>query len=237
MGGASGKIAFEQRVIACAHDTEALAALAVELDGLSEPWTRAMQFRVIFLKRKAAGLSQAVAPRPALPVSRGEIPEWAKKVGLPPRDGRPLYRYRLSAIGFEDLEAELLSALARHGIGNASVSAMFVLWGADWFRRCFKGGLQRWADLGARLGLTCTQAEWRDIADRGLLWWGIAPLRLGGQIHRLLALARQGGFPVAALDEGRGGWAAKYLGRLVGVLLPRSIRRWKWHSSTPRDWG
>ena len=44
-------------------------------------------------------------------------------------------------------------------------------------------------------------------------------MRLGGVTYRLRNLARQGGFPVAAVEGGANTWASAYLGRLVGILL------------------
>jgi hypothetical protein len=57
------------------------------------------------------------------------------------------------------------------------------------------------------------------LADQGLAQWKIPPLRINGTHHRLAAIARQGGFPLAAIEGGGAGWAPGFLERLVGLLL------------------
>ena len=47
-------------------------------------------------------------------------------------------------------------------------------------------------------------------------------MRINGSHERLIAIAREGGFPVAALEGGGAGWAPRYLGQLVGRLLSES---------------
>lgn len=146
--------------------------------------------------------------------------DWRTRYGLPAPDGRPLYAYRLDSEAFALLQRDLTARVARGHIQVFSRNAaLFVLWAAEWFRRCHRGGIQRWHDVGRPIGLSLDQAEWRELADAGLRQWKIAPLRINGVHHRLAAIAQHGGFPVAALDGGATGWAAQYLEKLVGVLL------------------
>lgn len=103
--------------------------------------------------------------------------------------------------------------------------------------------MQRWADLGSVIGLDLTQLQWRTLADKGLEFWKIPPLRLTVQL-RLANLARQAGFPVAALDDGATGWAKTYLEKLVGHVLgeaepnPERAEHWASHhqSLLPETW-
>lgn len=152
---------------------------------------------------------------------------WLAQFDLPRPDGRPLYRYRLSKGAFHSLGEHLRTRvpIMRVQVVEAD-AALFVIWAAEWFRRVYAGGGEEWARLGTDLGLTCEQAQWRALADRGLRYWQIPALRLNRTHHRLVALARQGGFPLAALGDGSSeakGWAARYLERLVGTLLSEEV--------------
>ncbi|MFC6620256.1 STY4851/ECs_5259 family protein [Novosphingobium panipatense] len=68
------------------------------------------------------------------------------------------------------------------------------------------------------LGLRLSQGEWRDLADQGFRAWGIEPFITAHGNQRLSNLARQGGFPAAAMASGAS-WPRKFLERAVGELL------------------
>lgn len=193
---------FESRIEAAKNDDELLERIEEELSVVrGVTWAVPLRMRVINMRKARKG-SASVA---------GSV--------LPSvHPGQALFRYRLSGQQFIDLEKHLKRRARVGAIAGRVDQAAFVLWASEWFRRSFTGGLQRWADLGNRLGLQQTQAEWRATTDGGLAYWGIAPLRLHGATQRLLHLARQGGFPTAAIEEANG-WAARYLENLVGVLL------------------
>ena len=76
---------------------------------------------------------------------------FAAAYGVSAADGRWIHAYRLSNEAFErlgrDLSGRQLPTLA---VGNAP--ALFVLWAAEWFRRSYRGGGHRWADLCRALG-------------------------------------------------------------------------------------
>ena len=210
---------FRERLTAAAHDLNALARLTDELEASKAPWAGPMRIRL------AAARLKLRAPKDPITVTvRREAGfAWLAPFGLPQPDGRPLYRYRISQAAFEALREHLRrrAAIMRYQIVESD-AALFVIWAAEWFRRVYAGGGEEWARLGAGIGLTCDQARWRALADRGLKFWKIPALRLNRTHHRLVALARQGGFPLAALGDGSGstkGWAASYLERLVGILL------------------
>lgn len=165
------------------------------------------------------------APKPLSQPTAVKLPtcHWLDQFELSQPDGRPLYRYRMSKANFEALAEHLRSRAAfMQYQASESDAALFVMWAAEWFRRCYEGGGEEWARLGSEIGLSCEQAHWRKLADCGLKFWQIPPLELNGIHHRLVAIARQGGFPLAALREDERnyeGWASSYLKRLVGVLL------------------
>lgn len=217
------KSTFEQRINEARGDKAALNAIAEELKVSSEPWARPLQIKAVGLSLGLLAARQPNSPplKPASPLASPDRSEWASRFQLPRPDGRPLYRYRLSTEAFELIQSHL-SSRARELSTNPSPadSALFVLWAAEWFRRCYHGGIQRWDDLGAALDVSMTAwAGWRRLADAGLKQWRIPELWINGAHYRLAALARQGGFPVAALEAGGSGWAARYLERLVGLLL------------------
>lgn len=194
------------QVEASRNNAAALAALDHRLQAIREPWGGPLRLKVIALKR-------------TLDTSQHASSHWGVPFGLPQPDGRPLYGYRLSSAAFPKLQAHLETKARPGRIATGGDKALFVLWAAEWFRRSYKGGVSRWDDVGEAIGLRLGQAEWRALADDGLRMWRVAPMRLGGVTYRLRNLARQGGFPVAAVEDGANAWATAYLGRLVGILL------------------
>lgn len=138
-------------------------------------------------------------------------------LGLPRPDGLPLYRYKLAPEAFKRIEERLKSDLGSN-LKRASLAPAFVLWAADWFRRSYQGGMQRWIDIEKVLGLTLRQEEWRNLADRGFAAWKVDPLITAHGNQRLANIARQGGFPAAAIAGGAS-WPRKFLERAVGEVL------------------
>jgi hypothetical protein len=143
-------------------------------------------------------------------------------LGLPRPTGLPLYRYKLAPGVFQRIEAKLSGNLAPDLLGP-SLAPAFVLWAADWFRRSYQGGMQRWADIEAVLGLHLPQSEWRALADRGFDAWGVEPLITAHGNQRLANLARHGGFPAAAISSGAS-WPRRFLERAVGELLGADVQ-------------
>src|SRR3546814_14267199 len=98
---------------------------------------------------------------------------------------------------FERMEKKLSSGLSSDW-QRPSLAPAFVLWAADWFRRSYQGGVQRWADIEKVLELHLSQGDRRDLADQGFRAWGVEPLINAPGNQRLATLARQGGFLAAA---------------------------------------
>lgn len=205
--------AFEER-LARAPDRPALEALFAELVECKEAWAGPMRLRI---GSKLAALRKRQLE--VAGVARGSgFDALLAAYDLPPSDGRPLYQYHVTTELFERLQAELRAHAAKGTLGAKLVPGLFVLWAAEWFRRRHQGGLRRWQDIGDVLGCSFEQSKWREYADRGLKLWGRNALFINGTRHRLLTLAREGGFPVAAL-EGDAGWASRLLTNTVGGLL------------------
>lgn len=203
---------FEARMAAAEGDHAALSELADELRTVNAPWAGRMRFLAI--ARRAKLKPAPVAPvQAANPLAYLELPTAT-------RPGTPLYRFRLREQAFLALEAELKNT------GHRLVSqpdrhdcAKFVVWAAEWFRRKFNGGIQRWADLGKPLGISLDHFSGRRLCKNGFDYWHLPLLRLEYSTEYLASIARQAGFPVAALDSGLGGWAQSYLLFIVGRML------------------
>nr|WP_286207737.1 STY4851/ECs_5259 family protein [Hephaestia sp. MAHUQ-44] len=159
------------------------------------------------------------APRHPAPVA-----SWLTDLSIEAIDGRPLYRYGISEDGFRALKERLCERRAALSVApSRDLAGQFVLWAAEWFRRCYNGTGLNWEALNAELGAPCEWRHWRDLTDEGMRFWRLEPLRLNGTHHRLAAIARQGGFPVAALERTQGGWAQRYLETLVGTLAANPL--------------
>lgn len=141
----------------------------------------------------------------------------SEALGLPRPSGLPLYRYKLAPGTFERIERKLSTGLQSE-LQHATLAPAFVLWAADWFRRSYQGGLQRWADIENALRLRLPQDVWRDLTDKGFRAWRIEPLITNHGNQRLSNLARHGGFPAAAMANGAS-WPRKFLERVIGELL------------------
>lgn len=193
---------FKAEIAAARRNPEQLRKIADEIHTLGGP--RILMIRAIQLAREAASGLHPL----------GRI---GAELALPRPADLPLYRYKLAAGTFERIAQKLSSSLASDML-RPLLAPAFVLWAADWFRRSYQGGMQRWSDIEAVLGVQLPQSEWRALADRGFHAWGIAPLVTTYGNQRLANLARHGGFPAAAIASGAS-WPRRFLERTVGELL------------------
>lgn len=192
-----------------------LIAIDNALQAISTAWAGPLRFaagaRRAALKRSAA--------RPTASSSSAAENGFAAGYGLPAPDGRRLYRYRLTNEAFERLSRDLASLGDVSALDRRSTPALFVLWASEWFRRCYRGGGHRWADLTAALEIREDQAMLRAVTQKGLALWKRDVTRSGLMREFLGSLAREGGFPAAAVEEGGRGWAQDVLKAIVAPLL------------------
>lgn len=154
--------------------------------------------------------------------------DWKRKLlsarGLTAPDGRALYAYRLSDAEFAELEGllrEWLSLLLEaHSLSDltrlSGFSSLFVLYGAEWWRRRFDGAHWSWDPILQDLG--ADPDDWSppqrsEFVRIGLQDWGLKPRAQGG-LRFLGSVALQGGLPLRLLAEARGG-----IGRLLTQVL------------------
>ncbi|NEJ95411.1 STY4851/ECs_5259 family protein [Rhizobium ruizarguesonis] len=136
-------------------------------------------------------------------------------------DGRPLYASALSTQESMALQ-EILKAKARNGtLFDPENAKAFVIWASGWICRTHRGGTRKWADIESALGITAAQHQWRLLTDVGLEGCRRQILVHNGMALRLTTLAREGGFPLAAI-ENESLWPKRYLSTLVGHLMPTS---------------
>ena len=133
-------------------------------------------------------------------------------------DGRPLYQYRLSDDCFGILQSKL-QALGTDKIDLGFGPALFSLWAAEWFRRYHPGGLRKWEDLEAAIGCSRNQNQWRETTRRGMQQLGRPIIKADNFRYFLSTLAREGGFPTAALQADQQSWASDVMRALVATLL------------------
>lgn len=145
--------------------------------------------------------------------------------GLQSSTGMPLYSYRTTTAEFEDLEAtlkdRLKSYLAIATLGDVArqipfFPALFVLYAAEWWRRCYDGSGFSWEPIVEGLGARpdgWTQAQRSDCVERGLQDWRLRLINTHG-LRFLGSIAFQGGLPMQLLASARGN-----IGRVLGRVL------------------
>lgn len=129
--------------------------------------------------------------------------------GLHQPDGRPLYRYRLSVAEFDAL-AQLLKNRA---CGDTTLlakqrgfCACWLLYAAEWWKRCYAGGAWAWGPILRDAGITqeVPQTLRSDWVNAAVTHW-----RLEDQIERgkryIGRVVSNGGLPLRLLDEAASG--------------------------------
>ena len=201
------------RIAEAASDAE-LDSVDAALRSHPDSLVRVLRY-TIPARRKALGSGAVAVDAP----TQSAIPAVAVGYGIAHVDGRRLYQYRLTDEAFARLEADLSGAGSVAALAHGARPALFALWASEWFRRAFRGGGQRWAELVAALGMAEDQGVLRDLTARGLAAWGRPIIRSGDAREFLGSLAREGGFPAAAVEEGGRGWAQDVLKAIVAPLL------------------
>ena len=210
---------YRRRIAAAAGDPDKLTEIIKELESLGTSVARRLLIEAIARRRQARAMvtKTSASPPPVRP--RG----WLAELAINEITGDPLYRYPVSEEAVLALKERLCARrTAFTQQPSPDFAGQFVFWAADWFRRHYDGTGLSWEALGAELGVNCEWRHWRQLTDVGLRFWRLPPLRINRRHHRLAAIARQGGFPVAALEKAQGGWAQRYLETLVATLAGSS---------------
>ena len=166
------------------------------------------------IKRETGAFSSPASPAP----KPAPLLALLRQFGLDAPDGRPLHRYRFGAEGYDQLTALLRQRAAQLSNRNMSDSALLVIWASAWFRREYGGGIRKYRELGAVIGVTLEEREWPPLIESGLKWWKRPVVKRASGRHWLLTIAVEGGFPVRVLQAGEG-WLSRYLNEVVGRLL------------------
>ncbi|MGD9664563.1 MAG: STY4851/ECs_5259 family protein, partial [Novosphingobium sp.] len=196
-----------------AETLEELDGIERQLAARNEPGFGVLRIKAIDRRRilKSGGAPRARSG-PAVTSAA-----FAKDYGLPAPTGCWLYRYRLDTPAFERLQADL-GRMRLDMLERGYAPGLFVLWASEWFRRCYRGGILSWAMLTQELSLPEDQNRLRALTRKGLLQWQRPVIHLSGRQY-LGTLAREGGFPVAAIEEGGRGWARPVLEAIVAPMM------------------
>ena len=149
--------------------------------------------------------------------------------GLDAPDGRALYSYRLELAEFKDLEDILCRVRGGPSdlVEPIGFPCLFVLYGAEWWRRRFHGEQWEWRPILEAIGKNpnaWSQSQRSECVRVGLKDWG---LRLSDRGLRYLgSLAIQGGLPLHVLAEARSG---------IGALLGQVVRQAQQGTATLAD--
>lgn len=191
-----------------AHERAALETLDAHLRALDEAWAGGLRFKV--------GAKLAALRRATTSATRSAF---AAAYGIAAPNGQWLYIYRLGDEAFARLQGDLAGVGTIAGLRLGYRPGLFVLWASEWFRRCYRGGGHRWEELAVVLGVPAEQNALRALTITGLGQWGRSVIQLSAHREYLGSLAREGGFPTAAVEQGGGGWARDVLAAIVASLL------------------
>lgn len=147
-------------------------------------------------------------------------------------DGRQLYKYRITNDEFAELENILRqyvtlgqSYLGLSGLAKRPIfSGLFVIYGAEWWRRRYDGSGFTWEGILRALGANSdewNQAQRSDCVRAGLQAWNLRTLD-GSGFRFLGSVALQGGLPMKPLAQARGS-IGHLLGRVLRAANNRSI--------------
>lgn len=139
--------------------------------------------------------------------------------------GRPLYRYRMSEAEFNSLK-ETLKTSALCGVSNvvgiSGWNAAFVIYAAEWWRRCYDGGVWSWERIFASFDANASElnaGQRNFVIELGLSYWQRPVRSINGRSRYLGTIATEGGLPMQQL-----GRADNWLSRLFKHVLPKYLR-------------
>lgn len=134
---------YTARIEAARDNTFELGRIAGELHILGGSAASRLRMRAIALRVKLK-----------TKVSAATLVGWLAELGLGAVDGRALYRFGLNDAQFQTLQDKLITRrFSISAVPSRDLAGQFVLWAAEWFRRCYDGTGQRWDALGQELGI------------------------------------------------------------------------------------
>ena len=144
-------------------------------------------------------------------------------------DARSLYKYRMSENEYNDLKATLKFISTLNSDVNrlsriTKWNMIFVIYGAEWWRREYQGGAWRWKTLFKSFDADSStlQVQQRsEIIISGLRYWGLKVRLINDKFRYLGTISIEGGLPLNQLNELSN---SNWLGRLFGSNIPKFKR-------------
>ncbi len=143
--------------------------------------------------------------------------EFLHSRGLQKPDGRPLYRYRCVDDEFQRLQDILRGSRSRDPMREPCLSAVFCMFGAEWWRRNYDGGTWKWDPILEAANRMDVNP--RELTDVGLEYWDRDVMSRGhGSRMFLGTLIVEGGLPMRVLHADRNGSLVRYMMRVLADL-------------------
>lgn len=213
-------------------DLRFLELLNSELKKRNTDESNEFQIEVITAKKALSPPSRSTpaaikASSTGAPSPQNWVTSFLAARGLSRPTGRALHRYRMSETEYDDLKARLKSIADQGRLTVASdfISALFVPYCAEWFRRESSRTFLKWEDPLNALGVQIPYLLRQELTKRGLHLWSRQLRRSRSGREFLLTLALEGGFPVRILVDGtEGGWLRDYLRSIMrgGMSVAKS---------------
>ena len=147
------------------------------------------------------------------------ISDFLAKRGLQNPDGRPLFAYKTSHEEFESL-GQLLRELPVSLCTQPRYSQAWLLFAAEWWKRCYAGGAWRWGPLCEAAGLKSVPYDKvRTLVITGHKIWCLQTT-IKNKGKRFIGLvAVNGGLPMRLVESEQGG-----LSRLLRMVIEQALR-------------
>jgi hypothetical protein len=142
-------------------------------------------------------------------------------------DARSLYKYKMSEDEYNDLKSSLkfISTLNSNVTSLSLIrrwNMIFVIYGAEWWRREYEGGSWRWETLFKSFGAESSKLQVQqrsEIIISGLRYWGLKVRLINDKFRYLGTISIEGGLPLNQLNNNSG-----WLGRVFGSVIPKFKR-------------
>lgn len=128
--------------------------------------------------------------------------------------GLPLYTYKLSSAEFDDLLNQVRRDVASGHTGRFA-AARFCLYASEQLCRSYSGGSWTWDVVMQPIDWSPSPMERAQTVRAGLEYWQRPVLEIGEQQRLLMSLVREGGLPLALLQNERESHLKQFLRRLI----------------------